>query len=289
MCVLVAHLSDLHLRNADDLAALVRQLDRIVARQPAHVVITGDLLDRWDPRLLEHALDALGARGLLDGARLTILHGNHDLASSGGHPRRSTDLWRLALRFWDPPPLLAWRKRRFYDAVQRRADGVAAVAPFVKQLAIGWRIAVVDTVTLPWRPLSIGPHGFTVHHAIGRVDARDAAWLHALPPGDPVILLIHHFPLGAPQFHWTPEGWLRRVVREVHVPMAIPPEDTAQLWNAAAAAGTRLVLCGHVHRMRLAWKDGIAVGLNGQSGADWAGRSIAYYNLSRSPLEQVHE
>ena len=56
-----------------------------------------------------------------------------------------------------------------------------------------------------------------------------------------------------------------------------------------SAARVRLVLCGHLHRTRLEWRNGIAVGLNGQSGAEWAGRTIAYYDLAREPLEQVSE
>ena len=132
--MLLAHLSDLHLRDAGDVTALEHQLDRIAARTVAHLAITGDLLDRWDPRLLERALDVLQARGFLDAQRLTILHGNHDLASSGGYPRERRDLWRLAWRFWDPPPLIASRRRRFYAAIQKRADGVAAVA--VEQPAV---------------------------------------------------------------------------------------------------------------------------------------------------------
>ena len=81
----------------------------------------------------------------------------------------------------------------------------------------------------------------------------------------------------------------RHFVHDVRVPMEIPESHRRELWNAATASGTRLVLCGHVHRTRLAWHDGIAVGLNGQSGADWAGRTIAYYDLSRTPLEQIQE
>ena len=30
----------------------------------------------------------------------------------------------------------------------------------------------------------------------------------------------------------------------------------------------------------LSWQSGIAVGLNGQSGAEWAGRSVAWYDVS---------
>ena len=287
--MLIAHLSDLHLRDSDDIAALERQLDRIVAHNPAHLAITGDLLDRWDQALLNRALDALAARDLLTADRLTILHGNHDLASSGGHPRRTADLWRLMVRFWDPPPIVALRKRRFYAALDRRAPGIGSAPPFVKTLPGGWRLAAVDTVPVPWRPLTIGFDGTTVHHAIGTVRRREMSWLRKLRDGDPLLLLVHHFPLDAPQFQWKPSGWLRHVMNEVRVPMEIPEPQRTRFWEAVEASGARLVLCGHVHRARLEWKDGIAVGLNGQSGADWAGRTIAYYDLSEEPLKQIQE
>ncbi|NUR56408.1 MAG: hypothetical protein HOQ29_18350, partial [Acidobacteria bacterium] len=130
--MLIAHLSDLHMRDAADAAAFEHQLDRIVAGAPDHLVISGDLLDRWQPRLLQRALDALARRGLLSRERTTIVHGNHDLASSGGHPRSRRDLPRLILRAWDPPPLVSARRRRFYAAIERRAPGVAALLPFAK-------------------------------------------------------------------------------------------------------------------------------------------------------------
>lgn len=287
--MLIAHLSDLHLRDHADLVLLERQLDRIAARQPRHLAITGDLLDRWDPPLLARVIDALGARGLLDAERLTILHGNHDLSSSGGHPRRTADLWRLAVRFWDPPPLVAARRHRFYRAIRARADGIAATAPFLKTLEGGLRIAVIDTVPVPWRPLSFTHPGITVRHAIGCVREAQLAWLSAQSGPTPLVLLVHHYPLEASEFCWTPRGTLGRIVGEVRVPMTIPGEQRRRFWDAVTASGARLVLCGHVHRARLEWKDGIAVGLNGQSGADWAGRTIAYYDLSRPVLEQVQE
>lgn len=281
------HLSDLHLRDARDLVAFGRQLDSIATQSPEHLAITGDLLDRWDEHLLDGVLDALGARGFLDPQRLTILHGNHDLASSGGHPRRSADLWRLAIRFWDPPPLIRRRRRRFYRAIARRAEGIAAPAPFVKTLASGVRLAVLDTVPIPWRPLKINGDTLTVRHGIGCVDDGELEWLTALPGDGPLVVLVHHYPLDAAEFRWNPTSRLRHFLREVRVPMMIPAEGREHFWAAAAAAKARLVLCGHVHRARLDWKDGIAVGLNGQSGADWAGRTIASYDLTRDPLEQV--
>jgi predicted phosphodiesterase len=71
--------------------------------------------------------------------------------------------------------------------------------------------------------------------------------------------------------------------------MAIPQPGRTALQQAAARAGTRLLLCGHVHRARLEWHDGIAVGLNGQSGAEWAQRTIAFYDIGASAITAAFE
>jgi 3',5'-cyclic AMP phosphodiesterase CpdA len=283
--VLIGHLSDLHMRDGDDVIWLERQLDRIASRRADHLAVTGDLLDRWNPSLLARALDAFASHGWVDPERLTILHGNHDLASSGGHPRRGADLWRLATRFWDPPPLVTWRRRRFYRAIARRsgsfASPVAHSAPFSKTLSAGARIAVLDTVALPRTPFSLRGGTITLHHALGCIPRSQTDWLSRRPPGTgPLVILMHHLPLGTPGFTWKPHpSWGVRLP-DVHVPMHVDEEDRARFWTAASSASARLVLCGHVHRARLEWKDGIAIGVNGQSGAAWAGRTIAFYDVA---------
>jgi 3',5'-cyclic AMP phosphodiesterase CpdA len=288
--VLVAHLSDLHLRDAGDAVWMERQLDRIVARQPDHLAITGDLLDRWAPWLVEYVLDAIAARGLLDPERLTILHGNHDFASSGGHPRDRRDLWRLALRFWDPPPLLRRRRRRFYQTIADRAPGVSSPAPFLKSLRCGLRVAVVDTIPFPWTPISLRNGTVTLTHAIGAISVAQSAWLAAQPrAAEPLVVLMHHYPLDSPSYAWKPEGLPIGRMPTVHVPMHLPDDDRTAFWNAAESADARLVLCGHVHRARLEWHRGIAVGLNGQSGAGWAGRCIAWYDLTGDRMTMALE
>lgn len=284
--MLIAHLSDLHVKEAGDVTRLERQLDRIAGRHPDHLVITGDLLDRWAPLLLSRILDALAERGLLIASRTTILHGNHDLASSGGHPSRRADLWRLALRFWDPPPLLRARRRRFHQAIAARAEGVAGDAPYLKRLPSGSRLAVLDSVPASWTPFSFDRNRIVLNQAIGAVPAEQSAWLEAQPrDGTPLVVLMHHYPLGIAPFQWI----VGRRLPPVIVPMHIRDDDRERFWRAASAAGVRLVLCGHVHRTRLDWHEGIAVGLNGAAGAEWAGSPVGWYRIGGARVDMETE
>jgi 3',5'-cyclic AMP phosphodiesterase CpdA len=291
--VILAHLSDLHLRDETDAVEFARQLDRIVARRVDHLAITGDLLDRWQPALLDRVLDILSERGLLSARSLTILHGNHDLVSSGGHPRQPGDLRRLALRFWDPPPVVAMRKRRFYRRIEERAPGVAGLSPFLKVLDGGVTLAVVDTVPAPWLPFSIGRGEVILNQGRGAISHRETDWIARLSPRETLVILTHHYPLQVSPYVWrtssadprSPSGWRAWLARwNVVVPMEIRTVDRERFWSAAAAAHATAVLCGHVHRTRVERYRDIAVCLNGQSGADWAGRTVAYYRVERGNI-----
>jgi 3',5'-cyclic AMP phosphodiesterase CpdA len=285
--VVVAHLSDLHLRDETDAVEFDRQLDCVAAEPVDHLVISGDLLDRWSPPLLERALDALAARGFLDPARVTIIHGNHDLPSSGGHPREQRDLLRLAVRFWDPPPLLRRRRERFYSLLRARSAPLGVMPPFRKELAGGITLAAIDTVPFPWVPFTFGSGGLTLQHAKGAVAPKDLDWL-ASQKTDRLVVVMHHYPLDAGAFSWRYDRWHREAPPRwlsalgqltVTVPMNIEERDRERLWKALEESGAMAVLCGHLHRSRLDHRGGVAVALNGQSGADWAGRTIAFYRI----------
>ena len=285
--MLVAQLSDLHLRDESDAVEFQRQLDGIAAEPVDHLLITGDLLDRWNPPLLERTLDALAARGFLDPARVTLIHGNHDLASSGGHPREQRDLLRLALRFWDPPPLLRWRRRRFYRQIAARSAALGVMPPFRKELGGGVTLAAVDSVPFPWVPLTFTAGGITLQHARGAIAARELDWL-AGQTSERLAVLMHHYPLDAGAYSWRYDRWrsdgssrwLAHLGRlSVTVPMDVEEGNRERLWAAIDRSQAFAVFCGHLHRARLDHRGAVAVALNGQSGAEWAGRTIAFYRL----------
>jgi 3',5'-cyclic AMP phosphodiesterase CpdA len=294
--VIVAHLSDLHLRTGDDAAGLARQLDRIDASAPDHLVITGDLLDRWDPAILEHALDLLARRSWLHPDRTTIIHGNHDLASSGGYPRGRADLWRLVARSWDPPPLLIRRRREFYRRIARRAPRVGLTPMETKTIGGSVRLVTLDSVPALWAPVGVSRAGLTLRQGEGRIPDDQTDWLAALSPGGPLVVLTHHYPLPVGAFIWdvgrvAAAGRLLSPLRRtrVMVAMEIAAPDRERFWRAAADAKVAAVLCGHVHRARLERHGGTVVGLNGQSGADWAGRTIAYYRIDRDGVAAEYD
>lgn len=101
---------------------------------------------------------------------------------------------------------------------------------------------------------------------------------------------MHHYPLPTMPFRWTPDRINHPVMEAlrwldaVEVRMEVEPRDRRRFWQAAGAASVRLVLCGHVHRSRLGRHEGIAVGLNGQSGAAWAGRIVAWYDVTNGDV-----
>lgn len=257
-----------------------------------HLVITGDLLERWEPKLLDETLDVLQQRGLFERDRLTIIHGNHDLVSVGA-PLTARERRRLLVRFWDPETLLLWRRRRFYARLRALYDAPIAGLPVTKVDVAGVDLLAVDTVPTRFRPIAVrrapnrgrhAPHTGTrieLRHAIGTVPDSHAAWLaaHTSPPRRPRVLLLHHYPLATPDLAW------RRIV----IPMEIPRARREMLWRAIEAARVSLVLCGHVHRSRVERERGVTIGLEGTSGSAWAEFGASVYTIEPSGAVSKHE
>jgi 3',5'-cyclic AMP phosphodiesterase CpdA len=253
----------------DDLDRLDAQLGTLSRARIDHLVITGDLLERWDAPLLDGALDVLRGRRLWHRDRLTIIHGNHDLVSVGA-PHSPRERRRMLVRFWDPEPLLLWRRRRFYARVSTLFDAPLAGLPVIKRDVGGVDLLAIDTVPTRFRPLTVRGRRIELRHALGTVRDADADWLSALAPSRrPRILLLHHYPLPTPPLAW------KRVI----VPMEIPRPQRDALWDAIDRARVTLVLCGHVHRARLDHAGHVAVGLEGTSGGAWANFGASVYEI----------
>ncbi|HSL21726.1 MAG TPA: metallophosphoesterase [Vicinamibacterales bacterium] len=261
----IVHFGDLHLRDRAELSLFERQLARAADERPDHIVISGDLVDRWNGRLLRGARRALASDGLLDAARLTIIHGNHDLASSGGWPRTRADIPRMVLRFWDPPPLLAWRRARFARLFAPASEPL----PFERQLGGGLRLLAIDSTPLPFLPFVAQGRRLRLLTALGRLRERDLRWL-ASRAAAPSVLVIHHCPVLTPPLQWNGG----RVIVPMHVEGSLD-----RFWSGAERAGVRLVLCGHIHHTRIFRQGAIAVAAQGQSGADWAGRPFSVHEV----------
>jgi predicted phosphodiesterase len=290
----LAHLSDLHLRSRDDLDRFEAQVRMLVRARIDHLAVTGDLLERWEPRLFDAALDILRHADLFHRNRLTIIHGNHDLVSAGA-PHTARDRRRLLIRFWDPEPLLRWRRRRFYQKVAPLFAGSAEGLPAIKEDVCGIDLLAIDTVPTRFRPVAVRRHTskdrrdrslatgsrIELRHALGTVPDGHAAWLSSLPHPQPRprVLLMHHYPLPTPDLTW------RRIV----IPMEIPKGRRDLLWRAIHDAGVSLVLCGHVHRSRAERIDGVTVGLEGTSGGAWADYGASVWTIDGSGLVSKHE
>jgi 3',5'-cyclic AMP phosphodiesterase CpdA len=280
--VRIGHLSDLHLRSATELDRLEAQLAVLASKGVEHLAITGDLLDSWNPALLRRVLRTLERAGFASADRLTLIHGNHDLAGVGS-PMTTGGLLAQLLRVFDVPPLTARRRGRFYQELTA-LDPAHQAPPFLKTLSDGTELVGIESVSSPVAAIRIDPRSVQITHAVGRVSDSTLAWLRALPRhrgGRSRGLVLHHYPLDT-----VPLQMLRGIVQ---VPMAIEARSRASLWSALQQAHVSFVLCGHVHRARRDRLNGVDVWLQGTSGGAWAGYGSSVYEIRRRLSLELRE
>ncbi len=215
----LAHLSDPHLAldGRGSGAVLDFLLGDAVARGADHVLLTGDVVDRPDPRARATVVRLLRLHGLLSPARATVLPGNHDLAGDPG--ARSTPASR----------------RRALDAFLDTFAEVNRGLPGGGALGLGHpvrkRLGPLTLVAL----CTAAPE----HRVAGRVRPADLVALARLLRGarGRRLVAVHHHPDPLPV---GPSARLGRTVPE-------GLEGGEALLAACAELGVDFVLHGHLH------------------------------------------
>lgn len=111
--------------------------------------------------------------------------------------------------------------------------------------------------------------------------SSQTVWLRSLTGSPrPLVVVVHHYPLGVRPFRWTPNRFDHPANGRASLAGRSGGADGDRRAGSHAVLGcssggwSRAGVVRHVHRARLEHRGGIVVGLNGQSGAGWAGRPV---------------
>lgn len=198
--------------------ALDPLLADLIAQQPDHTAITGDLVNLGLPSQYKKALTWLEAIGPPE--RVSVVPGNHDIYST--------------LKPDDPDCGAVWSAYMGSDRYGRNAlrDDAASQFPYVRKVGPVVLVGVNSAVPTP---------PFVAQGEVGGDQrARLKRVLDAVAGGDAfVCVLIHHPPL-------PDQAPPRRALR-----------DADALEEILSEASVSLVLHGHNHRDMAAWVDGL--------------------------------
>jgi predicted phosphodiesterase len=257
----IVHLSDVHLQAPKARPGILAAVVEAVGREAEHqrvdlVAVTGDLFNSadLDPRVALPRAMALvdDLRRKTGGARVVILPGNHDVRQSGVRgPHRPKLFGALREALADDTGVIVHGA----EPLERPARLGRLLAP--DEHGLPAEVVLLDSSHLPSGLLSAG----------GLLRQEDllgiAAELLDRPPGQPVIVLLHHHLIPTPLTDleriampesWGPLGGVAQFVLRA----ALAGGDREELTMTALGAGTALstlhtleravlILHGHKH------------------------------------------
>lgn len=227
----IAHLSDLHLSGVNlDFECCMALVEDAGMRGAEHLIISGDLVESGEMKVLKAFVAALKKLGWAGSKRLTIIPGNHDIFPVSNRkftlPRRPTAI------FHDFVAITRGSRTGKGFRSLRRGEAY----PFGKVLNEQVVLVGLDTTrNHEYNPLKWAA-GELSEDQRAAADEFLGAWNH-VPHR---ILVMHHHP------------WSQRFAREykfidpLEQNFVIPPPDEVFEWIQGSNA--TLVLCGHVHQ-----------------------------------------
>ena len=233
----IAHLSDLHLTDVNrDFECCLALVEDATARGAEHLVISGDLVECGQMKVLKAFVGALRSRGWAGSNRLTIVPGNHDIfpLSKRVPPvlRRPTSIYRDFAAIT--------RGSRTGSGFRSLLRG--GIYPFGKILNDQVVLVGLDTTRNGEYNPKNWAGGELSEEQMSATEEFFELWRH-VPHR---VIVMHHHPWRESFFVPPIEGILGRVEQN----FVKPTPEEAFAWIKSSNA--TLVLCGHVHQ-----KDGI--------------------------------
>ena len=247
----IAHLSDPHLSRQyypEHIKSFKTLLRAILNDGCDHLVITGDIVSTADPDDYYLAREILKSYELMDGRRLTIVPGNHDVF---GGPHRAVDVLSFPrhIRKIDYRLRLALFEEAFEESLLnvRRLDG-NELFPFVKE-AGPFSIYGLNSIP-PWSMMNnpVGSNGF--------LNEQQTRALERIPLQEerngsvPLVAIHHHF--NDLNDASTENGlWKKIESRTMRM------KKRRKVLKLFRELGVQIVLHGHIHCNELYEREGI--------------------------------
>ncbi len=222
----IAHLSDLHLTGMNlDFDCCLALVEDASAHGANHLIISGDLVDAGEMKVLKAFVAALKRLGWAGSNRLTIIPGNHDIFPASIRnflrPQRPTSIFNEFVAI-----TRGSRTGKGFKSLRR-----GQAYPFGKVLTDQIVLVGLDTTRNgEYNPMNWAG-GELSEDQREAADEFIGAWSH-VPHR---IIVMHHQPWEENFVH----GWIGQN-------FVIPSPDEIYQWIHGSNA--TLVLCGHVHQ-----------------------------------------
>jgi DNA repair exonuclease SbcCD nuclease subunit len=248
----IVHISDPHLSRQfyrEHYKSFKILLRTIIERGFDHLVITGDIVSTADPGDYFLAREILTRFGLMDGERLTVVPGNHDIF---GGPHRAVDVLSFPrhIRSIDYRRHLQLFEETFHETFNNAISVIPGSRyPFIKRIAPYGLIGLNSVPPWSLKNNPLGSNGLLDDTQLEGLKQLEGSRL--LHDTIPIVVLHHHFNDVATDA--SPSNSLWKKIESKTMRMR-KRRKVMRLFNTL---NVHSVLHGHIHRNEIYTKDEI--------------------------------